>query len=336
MPPQFLELKPKQQTIAKAAEKPSGDLSDSEKFTVVKDKPVLITDYETGKAGHYDVTLFGQPHESLGDHAFLWPEHFEEFPQVLKIKQNTFLKKNPKKQSSELSDSDKMPAEKGQLLVIKSAGEIVNKCVEVELLDDDGSTQTMWAFLGDDSDGDGKYEGHVEICGTDFDNKPKDKPVELPPKKERPSWIVTNVPGISRLNMYDPAHKEEAPNILWIELLHGNPSNKSFRCPENEWKTQNGIKLAKYLQKFRNHYNRPLSLNSGFRDVRTNARVGGARASKHVSFQAADFNIQGVHPYEVRAWLVSSEFKNNGIASATCFTHFDHGRGYPARWSYGF
>lgn len=47
-------------------------------------------------------------------------------------------------------------------------------------------------------------------------------------------------------------------------------------------------RLANYLQRIRNCYGRPISINSGYRCKELNAIVGGTKNSQHVSGEAAD------------------------------------------------
>ncbi|MEM9264002.1 MAG: D-Ala-D-Ala carboxypeptidase family metallohydrolase [Cyanobacteria bacterium P01_F01_bin.13] len=330
MAAEYIELVPVQQSIAKKKEAQSKDLGVDEQFIVDGNKPLLIDGYDVGAKGHYKVHLWGSPHKDLGDSAYLWPGHYKSFPELLKINQNTVLKKDPKKQSKDLAASDLMPAKKGQLIVIREAGEVVNKCIQVELVTDSGNTEKWWAFLGDK-----EGEGHCECVGTDPTNDPKDKPTTSPEqRKKQRSFKTTAVPGISQLEMYDPVHRESAQNIFWYELLHFD--GKNFRCPENAAVTQRIIALAKDLQWIRDNCGGgSMTINSGYRDPETNRRVGGARNSRHIYGDACDYTVAGIHPHKMNDWLCSSRLANNGIASASVFTHYDR-RSYRARWSYGF
>jgi uncharacterized protein YcbK (DUF882 family) len=80
---------------------------------------------------------------------------------------------------------------------------------------------------------------------------------------------------------------------------------------------------------------RPITVNSWYRDPRTNRLIGGARFSRHMTGDAVDFVVAGISPPEVNRRLDSWWGGRGGIASASVFTHID-ARGYRARWSYGF
>jgi uncharacterized protein YcbK (DUF882 family) len=79
----------------------------------------------------------------------------------------------------------------------------------------------------------------------------------------------------------------------------------------------------------------PIQVNSWYRDPATNAAVGGASQSRHMSGDAVDFVVPGKHPYDVYADLDAWWGNKGGLASSTVFTHIDT-RGYNARWDYGY
>lgn len=58
-------------------------------------------------------------------------------------------------------------------------------------------------------------------------------------------------------------------------------------------------KLVEYLQKIRDHFGKPVNINSGYRCATHNASVGGATKSNHMDGKAADIRISGVTPLEV-------------------------------------
>ena len=96
------------------------------------------------------------------------------------------------------------------------------------------------------------------------------------------------------------------------------------------------IRIAEALEEIRTMFgNRPMQINSWYRDPVTNAAVGGASMSRHLTGDAVDFVIQGYHPYDVFAELDYWWGSRGGLASSTVFTHID-GRGYRARWDYGY
>lgn len=79
--------------------------------------------------------------------------------------------------------------------------------------------------------------------------------------------------------------------------------------------------LIKHLQKIRNHFGKPVVINSGFRCSTHNKAVGGSSGSKHKQGAAADIKINGVSPRKVAAYAEKIGVK--GIGLYDTFTHID-------------
>lgn len=60
------------------------------------------------------------------------------------------------------------------------------------------------------------------------------------------------------------------------------------------------------LQPVREHYGKPVNVNSGYRGPALNKAVGGVPTSQHCKGEAADFEIKGLSNYELALWI-----KNN-------------------------
>ena len=65
------------------------------------------------------------------------------------------------------------------------------------------------------------------------------------------------------------------------EILKGQPCPPEFK--------KNLEELLKRLNKFREIYGKPLIVNSGYRSPEHNAKIGGAKNSKHCQVMACDF-----------------------------------------------
>jgi len=63
---------------------------------------------------------------------------------------------------------------------------------------------------------------------------------------------------------------------------------------------------GKVLQPIRDHYQKGVKINSGFRHPDVNAKVGGSRTSDHCKGMAADLEIPGVANADLAEWV-----KNN-------------------------
>ena len=77
--------------------------------------------------------------------------------------------------------------------------------------------------------------------------------------------------------------------------------------------------------------NRSMKITSGWRDIQTNKRVGGARLSRHLTGEAADIVVAGLSHKDVQARLAASWA--GGLGYGSTFTHLDI-RGYKARFNY--
>lgn len=88
-------------------------------------------------------------------------------------------------------------------------------------------------------------------------------------------------------------------------------------------------KLITYLQKMRNHFKKPIIINSGYRCFSHNKAVGGAVNSRHTRGQAADIVVKGVSPRKVAAYAETLGIK--GIGLYDTFTHIDT-RTYKYYW----
>lgn len=60
------------------------------------------------------------------------------------------------------------------------------------------------------------------------------------------------------------------------------------------------------LQPVRDHFQRGVKVNSGFRHPEVNAKVGGSKTSDHCKGQAADIEITGVANGDLAQWIVDN------------------------------
>ena len=57
------------------------------------------------------------------------------------------------------------------------------------------------------------------------------------------------------------------------------------------------------LQKVRDHFGKPVNVNSGYRSPELNKAIGGSTTSDHCKGMAADIEIPGVSNYELADWI---------------------------------
>lgn len=87
-------------------------------------------------------------------------------------------------------------------------------------------------------------------------------------------------------------------------------------------------KLVQMVQRVRDHFGKPVIINSGYRCPTHNKAVGGASDSQHVKGTAADIVVQDVPASKVADFCESFA---DGLGRYKNFTHIDC-RGYKARW----
>lgn len=93
--------------------------------------------------------------------------------------------------------------------------------------------------------------------------------------------------------------------------------------------------LAEQLEVIREHFNAPVTINSGYRSEAHNAKIGGEPNSQHLLGKAADIVVEGISPDDVAdaiEFLIDNKMiKQGGLGRYTSFTHYDI-RGKKARW----
>ena len=152
---------------------------------------------------------------------------------------------------------------------------------------------------------------------------------------------MIQLPGITKpANLSDPIYA--GSNFNWGEATKDGtriPTQTSFDgivIPAAQI-TSNIIKIAKELDKIRSQFgNRPIAVNSWYRDPISNREVRGVRNSQHLLGWAADITIDGYEPNEVAAKLIDTWA--GGLGDSSSFTHLDlrqlMGRA-AAQWNYG-
>ena len=89
--------------------------------------------------------------------------------------------------------------------------------------------------------------------------------------------------------------------------------------------------LVDVLQKIRDHFGKPVTINSAYRTSGKNQAVGGAAYSQHLYGTAADISIKGVTPKAVADYAETLLPKSGGIGIYGTFTHVDV-RAARSRW----
>ena len=121
--------------------------------------------------------------------------------------------------------------------------------------------------------------------------------------------------------------------------LTTNFSLEEFKCKDGSDIPNdvlpNIIELAKNLQVLRDYLGKSITINSGYRSPKYNAKIGGVKNSQHVKGKAADIVVKGMTPKEValviEGLIEKGKMKQGGIGIYPNFTHYDI-RQVKARW----
>ena len=112
---------------------------------------------------------------------------------------------------------------------------------------------------------------------------------------------------------------------------------KEFACKCGKCKTKPDdirSELIAVLTLVRMHFNRPVTITSGYRCLKHNGAVGGAPKSKHPLGMAADIVVEDVPTKDVYKFLDTVFPNTYGLGLSERFTHIDV-RPNKARWTYG-
>ena len=297
----------------------SSQLGEREKVFVANGTEFYLQSYLPAEGQHVKVAIAND---------FLGPENrtvwYAYKPDIrilgdtitLTVTSDTLFKTSPQL-SSQLSNSDKVFVRNTTELELVSHELARSNHVKLELAEPSFSNRPERIWYA--------YKPYIEIEGNEANNQPKN---ETP--RPKPSGPYIKLPGF-RGNFYLSNPIIPGGNFTWGEATHGGS-----RIPVSRDVVYGIIRIARVMEEVRDRLgDRPITINSWYRDPVTNRRVGGASRSRHLNGDAVDFVAPGLHPYNVYDRLNRWWGSKGGLASATVFTHID-ARGYYARWSYGF
>lgn len=114
--------------------------------------------------------------------------------------------------------------------------------------------------------------------------------------------------------------------------LSANFKVKEFACKDGSDPIFISPELVEILQKIRDHFKKPVNINSAYRTPAYNKKVDGATYSQHLYGTAADISISGVSPKTVAAYAETLLPNTGGIGIYGTFTHVDV-RKVKSRWN---
>jgi hypothetical protein len=76
--------------------------------------------------------------------------------------------------------------------------------------------------------------------------------------------------------------------------------------PDNDTIDSLRILCENVLQPVREHFGKPVTINSGYRSPELNSAIGGSKTSDHCKGMAADIEIPGISNYEIADWIESN------------------------------
>ncbi len=309
----------------------SSQLSDSEKAFVKNGTQFDLQSYLPAAGNHLKVALANK---------FLGPNNLNTWyvyePDVrvsgsavkLKVISDTLFKPKPVL-SSQLASDEKVFVKNGTEFEIVDSENAVGNHVRVTLLATglgDRNLKTWYAYAPD-----------ITIEGNPPNNTPNPT-APVPPKVPilAPPAPVDKPTGPFRLPGFSSTFYLSEPIIPNGHFTWAEATKNGSRIPESRNIVYGIIRVAGVLEEVRSRMdNRPIIVNSWYRDPTSNRAVGGALYSRHMFGDAVDFVVVGVHPSTVYANLNSWWGSRGGLASSSIFTHIDT-RGYYARWSYGY
>ncbi len=96
-----------------------------------------------------------------------------------------------------------------------------------------------------------------------------------------------------------------------------------FACKDGSDEIKIDSKLVIMLQLIRDHFKKPVIINSGYRTVEYNKKIGGAKYSQHIYGKAADIHIEGVKPLSIAQFAETDCKYMRGIGLYTWGDHLD-------------
>ena len=171
------------------------------------------------------------------------------------------------------------------------------------------------------------------------------QPTVEPESKERRRTIIRprkagGLPGVrSRSSLFQIGRAQEnegarsfrVASAAGLARLSTNGFRKQTAHVQTECFVPRLVNTLRYIEK---HYGKPVTVTSGYRSAKGNRRAGGAKGSKHMSCEAADFQVEGVSKWELAKLLRSLPGRGGvGTYCHTASVHYDVGAERDWNWA---
>lgn len=95
-----------------------------------------------------------------------------------------------------------------------------------------------------------------------------------------------------------------SPNFTIEALIRSSTADRLGidNTPSDEIRDRLAQVAGKVLEPVRSHYNRPVTVNSGYRCLELNRAIGSKDTSQHITGHAVDFEIAGIDNHELAIW----------------------------------
>ena len=114
--------------------------------------------------------------------------------------------------------------------------------------------------------------------------------------------------------------------------LSANFAVKEFACKDGSDKILVDTALVDVLQKIRDHFGKPVTITSAFRNSAYNKKIGGVSNSQHTKGTAADIKVSEILPSDVAKYAEHLLQGKGGIGLYSSFVHIDT-RQKRSRWT---
>lgn len=99
-----------------------------------------------------------------------------------------------------------------------------------------------------------------------------------------------------------------SPNFTLSELTKSSTADRLGidNTPSDEIRDRLAQVAGNILERVRSHYNKPVTVNSGYRCLELNRAIGSKDSSQHVRGEAVDFEVPGIDNLELAKWCAAN------------------------------